>query len=214
MAMVCMVTVFYHFIFLNQMKVSIFYTVFYGIIVHFLITMIFTNSSLFSQFFYVILYSIYALLADVVSAMLPVVLFHENINRVLSGGWVRAVFTLVYLILLGVLIGLTIMIGKQNICLRTKEKLIFIGIALLCVAIEQIDMIAVVRALQQSRGNDFFMLVTIFVFVLFLFMIMLLFIYNLGVEREKIINCWKRICCHIWNHSSTSRFLLRSKSCV
>lgn len=148
------------------------------------------------------------------SAMLPVVLFHENINRVLSGGWVRAVFTLVYLILLGVLIGLTIMIGKQNICLRTKEKLIFIGIALLCVAIEQIDMIAVVRALQQSRGNDFFMLVTIFVFVLFLFMIMLLFIYNLGVEREKIINCWKRICCHIWNHSSTSRFLLRSKSCV
>ena len=171
--------------FLNQMKVSIFYTVFYGIIVHFLITMIFTNSSLFSQFFYVILYSIYALLADVVSAMLPVVLFHENINRVLSGGWVRAVFTLVYLILLGVLIGLTIMIGKQNICLRTKEKLIFIGIALLCVAIEQIDMIAVVRALQQSRGNDFFMLVTIFVFVLFLFMIMLLFIYNLGVEREK-----------------------------
>ncbi len=36
---------------LNQMKVSIFYTVFYGIIVHFLITMIFTNSSLFSQFF-------------------------------------------------------------------------------------------------------------------------------------------------------------------
>ena len=117
--------------------------------------------------------------------MLPVVLFHENINQVLSGGWVRAVFTLVYLILLGVLIGLTIMIGKQNICLRTKEKLIFIGIALLCVAIEQIDMIAVVRALQQSRGNDFFMLVTIFVFVLFLFMIMLLFIYNLGVEREK-----------------------------
>lgn len=74
---------------------------------------------------------------------------------------------------------------KQNICLRTKEKLIFIGIALLCVAIEQIDMIAVVRALQQSRENDFFMLVTIFVFVLFLFMIMLLFIYNLGVEREK-----------------------------
>ena len=171
--------------FLNQMKVSIFYTVFYGIIVHFLITMIFTNSSLFSQFFYVILYSTYALLADVVSAMLPVVLFHENINRVLSGGWIRAVFTLVYLILLGVLIGLTIMIGKQNICLRTKEKLIFIGIALLCVAIEQIDMIAVVRALQQSRGNDFFMLVTIFVFVLFLFMSMLLFIYNLGVEREK-----------------------------
>lgn len=92
---------------------------------------------------------------------------------------------MVYLILLGVLIGLTIMIGKQNICLRTKEKLIFIGIALLCVAIEQIDMIAVVRALQQSRGNDFFMLVTIFVFVLFLFMIMLLFIYNLGVERKK-----------------------------
>lgn len=36
--------------FLNQMKVSIFYTVFYGIIVHFLITMIFTSSSLFSQF--------------------------------------------------------------------------------------------------------------------------------------------------------------------
>lgn len=71
---------------LNQMKVSIFYTVFYGIIVHFLITMIFTNSSLFSQFFYVILYSTYALLADVVSAMLPVVLFHENINQVLSGG--------------------------------------------------------------------------------------------------------------------------------
>ena len=167
------------------MKVSIFYTVFYGIIVHFLITMIFTNSSLFSQFFYVILYSTYALLADVVSAMLPVVLFHENINQVLSGGGIRAVFTLVYLILLGVLIGLTIMIGKQNICLRTKEKLIFIGIALLCVAIEQIDMIAVVRALQQSRGNDFFMLVTIFVFVLFLFMSMLLFIYNLGVEREK-----------------------------
>ena len=168
------------------MKVSIFYTVFYGIIVHFLITMIFTNSSLFSQFFYVILYSIYALLADVVSAMLPVVLFSTKISiAVLSGGLVRAVFTLVYLILLGVLIGLTIMIGKQNICLRTKEKLIFIGIALLCVAIEQIDMIAVVRALQQSRGNDFFMLVTIFVFVLFLFMIMLLFIYNLGVEREK-----------------------------
>ena len=104
------------------MKVSIFYTVFYGIIVHFLITMIFTNSSLFSQFFYVILYSIYALLADVVSAMLPVVLFHENINRVLSGGWVRAVFTLVYLILLGVLIGLTIMIGKQNNLPADKGK--------------------------------------------------------------------------------------------
>lgn len=74
---------------------------------------------------------------------------------------------------------------KTKYLLQTKEKLIFIGIALLCVAIEQIDMIAVVRALQQSRDNDFFMLVTIFVFVLFLFMIMLLFIYNLGVEREK-----------------------------
>lgn len=72
------------------------------------------------------------------------------IGRLGSGG-----FTLVYLILLGVLIGLTIMIGKQNICLRTKEKLIFIGIALLCVAIEQIDMIAVVRALQQSRETIF-----------------------------------------------------------
>ena len=38
--------------FLNQMKVSIFYTVFYGIIVHFLITMIFTNSSLWNPAFY------------------------------------------------------------------------------------------------------------------------------------------------------------------
>lgn len=170
---------------LNQRQMSTVVTVFYALVLHFVITCVFTKASLFLQFFYVILYSTYALLADVVSAMLPVVLFHENINQVLSGGWVRAVFTLVYLILLGVLIGLTIMIGKQNICLRTKEKLIFIGIALLCVAIEQIDMIAVVRALQQSRGNDFFMLVTIFVFVLFLFMIMLLFIYNLGVEREK-----------------------------
>lgn len=170
---------------LNQRQMSTVVTVFYALVLHFVITRVFTKSPLFLQFFYVILYSTYALLADVVSAMLPVVLFHENINQVLSGGWVRAVFTLVYLILLGVLIGLTIMIGKQNICLRTKEKLIFIGIALLCVAIEQIDMIAVVRALQQSRGNDFFMLVTIFVFVLFLFMIMLLFIYNLGVEREK-----------------------------
>ena len=170
---------------LNQRQMSTVVTVFYALVLHFVITCVFTKASLFLQFFYVILYSTYALLADVVSAMLPVVLFHENINQVLSGGWVRAVFTLVYLILLGVLIGLTIMIGKQNICLRTKEKLIFIGIALLCVAIEQIDMIAVVRALQQSRENDFFMLVTIFVFVLFLFMIMLLFIYNLGVEREK-----------------------------
>lgn len=170
---------------LNQRQMSTVVTVFYALVLHFVITCVFTKSPLFLQFFYVILYSTYALLADVVSAMLPVVLFHENINQVLSGGGIRAVFTLVYLILLGVLIGLTIMIGKQNICLRTKEKLIFIGIALLCVTIEQIDMIAVVRALQQSRGNDFFMLVTIFVFVLFLFMIMLLFIYNLGVEREK-----------------------------
>ena len=88
--------------FLNQMKVSIFYTVFYGIIVHFLITMIFTNSSLFSQFFYVILYSIYALLADVVSAMLPVVLFHENINRVLSevaGSWTFIISMILFLVL-------------------------------------------------------------------------------------------------------------------
>ena len=54
--------------------------------------------------------------------MLPVVLFHENINRVLSGGWVRAVFTLVYLILLGVLIGLTIMIGKQKYLPADKGK--------------------------------------------------------------------------------------------
>ena len=170
---------------LNQRQMSTVVTVFYALVLHFVITCVFTKSPLFLQFFYVILYSTYALLADVVSAMLPVVLFHENINQVLSGGGIRAVFTLVYLILLGVLIGLTIMIGKQNICLRTKEKLIFIGIALLCVAIEQIDMIAVVRALQQSRDNDFFMLVTIFVFVLFLFMIMLLFIYNLGVEIEE-----------------------------
>lgn len=214
MAMVCMVTVFYHFIFFkSDESINILYCVLRYNSAFFNYNDFYKFFSFFTVF-YVILYSIYALLADVVSAMLPVVLFHENINRVLSGGWVRAVFTLVYLILLGLLIGLTIMIGKQNICLQTKEKLIFIGIALLCVAIEQIDMIAVVRALQQSRDNDFFMLVTIFVFVLFLFMIMLLFIYNLGVEREKIINCWKRICCHIWNHSSTSRFLLRSKSCV
>lgn len=121
---------------------------------------------------------------------------------------------MVYLILLGVLIGLTIMIGKQNICLRTKEKLIFIGIALLCVAIEQIDMIAVVRALQQSRGNDFFMLVTILSLCYSCFMIMLLFIYNLGVEREKNNKLLEENLLSHMEHSSTSRFLLRSKSCV
>lgn len=80
---------------LNQRQMSTVVTVFYALVLHFVITCVFTKSPLFLQFFYVILYSIYALLADVVSAMLPVVLFHENINQVLSGGWVRAVFTLV-----------------------------------------------------------------------------------------------------------------------
>lgn len=139
---------------LNQMKVSIFYTVFYGIIVHFLITMIFTNSSLFHSFLCYIVFDLCVTcrcsVCNASSGSFSRKYQSRFIGRLGSGG-----FTLVYLILLGVLIGLTIMIGKQNICLRTKEKLIFIGIALLCVAIEQIDMIAVVRALQQSRITIF-----------------------------------------------------------
>lgn len=170
---------------LNQMQMSTIVTVFYGIMGHFLIAMIFTKSSRFLQFFYVILYSTYMMLTDTISAMLPVILFHKHIDQVLSGNWVRAVFTLVYLILLGLLIEMTIKLEPKNMLLQTKEKLIFIGIALLCVAIEQMDMIAVVRALQQSRENDFVTFVVIFAFVLLLFMIMLFFIYSLGVEKEK-----------------------------
>ena len=71
---------------LNQRQMSTVVTVFYALVLHFVITCVFTKAPLFLQFFYVILYSTYALLADVVSAMLPVVLFHENINQVLSGG--------------------------------------------------------------------------------------------------------------------------------
>lgn len=185
MAMVCMVTVFYHFIFFkSDESINILYCVLrYN-------SAFFNYNDFYKFFSFFTVFLCYIVFDLCVTCRCSVCnassgSFSRKYQSRFIGGWVRAVFTLVYLILLGVLIGLTIMIGKQNICLRTKEKLIFIGIALLCVAIEQIDMIAVVRALQQSRDNDFFMLVTIFVFVLFLFMIMLLFIYNLGVEREK-----------------------------
>ena len=123
MAMVCMVTVFYHFIFFkSDESINILYCVLRYHSAFFNYNDFYKFFSFFTVF-YVILYSTYALLADVVSAMLPVVLFHENINQVLSGGGIRAVFTLVYLILLGVLIGLTAIPGKRffhacdNFCL-------------------------------------------------------------------------------------------------
>lgn len=170
---------------LNQLNTSTLITVSLGLFVHFVIVSLFFSANTFSRLFWVILYTVFAIISDSLAVVIPVYIFHIDINHLLSSGLLRIIFTLVYILLLTIFILITLTLDNKTFCLNTPERLVFIGIAIAFFVIEQIILIALIDSSQIESIDHFSMLTLIFFLVFFLFFSMIFYVYNLGTAKEK-----------------------------
>lgn len=170
---------------LNQFHFSTLFTVVFVLVLHYIYVTIFFSSSNANKLFWTTLYSVFALIADSLTVLIPVKLFSFNIEAILLHGELRVPYTLVYISILTILILIALFFGNTNFKLSIYEQIVFFFITFMSIIIEQIVLIVLIRSCTEESSQSPTLLLLIFFLVFFLFLSMIFFVYLLGKEKEK-----------------------------
>ncbi len=169
----------------NHNNIGTFYLVIGILFSHIIYSLIFFEDNIFSKFTWPVVYSILAIIADSTSLFIPIYILHYPKEEVLSlPGIVRVIFTLLYILMLSAFVFTLISIEIKNICLSGLQKIIIVTISLICIMIEQMNLIAIIN-LATNTGLSISINISIFFLVFFLYFCLMFYIYNLGMEKEK-----------------------------
>lgn len=179
----------------NKLQVSsiIILLLFLGI--HFLYGCFFFKNKTATILFFSVLYTIGTIFSDALTTIIPTSFFHIDLASILQTGALRIPFTLIYIAILLLYTVILLCFNNQTFSLPLKERLIFILLSIVCIAILQGILIRQLTEASTSLQKDSF-LSSIFFLVLILFVAFVLYIYNLGVilkqnqllSEENIIN--------------------------
>lgn len=169
----------------NYHNISALFLVIGILILHIIYSFVFFEDNLFSKITWSVIYSVLAIIADSISLVIPIYLLHYPKEEVLSlPGIVRVIFTLLYILILSAFIITLIFIGIKTIRLSRLQILFALIISIICIMVEQMDLIAVIN-LTVSHRASISMSISIFFLVFFLYFCLMFYIYNLGMEKEK-----------------------------
>ncbi|MGN0151907.1 MAG: sensor histidine kinase [Wujia sp.] len=170
----------------NTLKISTLYTVVFIFLYHLIFVFIFFSDELFPKLLWTIIYSAYTMISDFLSAIIPIYVLNYASQDVLkTGGVIRIIFTLLYILILTLLILLTLSLDKKTFQLSKAERLIFSIISILCIVIEQLVLISVIYTYQNSADKNLYIQICVFILVFFLFFSLIFYVYKLGIEKDK-----------------------------
>lgn len=169
----------------NHNNIGTFSLVLGILILHIIYSFIFFKDSIFSKITWSVIYSVLAIIADSISAVVPIYLLHYPKEEVLSlPGIVRVIFTFLYILILSIFIFTLVFIGIKTIYLSKLQITFFLIISITCIMIEQMDLIAIINS-ADNQGAPVSINISIFFLVFFLYFCLMFYIYNLGIEKEK-----------------------------
>lgn len=169
----------------NHHNVSTFSLVAGILIAHIIYSIVFFEDSMFLKFFWSVIYSALAIIADSAALIFPIYILHYPKEAVLSlPGIVRMIFTLLYILILSAMIFTVMCISRQTLRLSRLQKLIALIISITCIAIEQMNLISIIN-LSSHNEQSVSINISIFFLVFFLYFCLMFYIYNLGIEKEK-----------------------------
>lgn len=181
----CQVALLYAF---NHFGASTLFTISFFDIVRFLFTIYFFYSPLFSCLFWIIIYTILCMLADMMTILLPTVLANVNVNTILLGGAFRIPITFAYICLLSLFIFLIILLTDRKLFFSLHQKLAFSVLSIISMVVAQYIFAVTLKATTKEATREIANSLGIicFLFVI-LFVSLLVFVYQLGVAKQKNI---------------------------
>lgn len=169
----------------NRYNMSSILTVFLMLAFHMIFVCLFFSDNTFSKLLWSMLYSVFAVIADSTAAIVPIFALHYTKADILHiPSIVRVVFTSLYILILSVLCLVAISLNNKRIRLSTIQKAVFLVISVICVLIEQIDLLSIVNA-SNNEDQTVNAQIDIFFLIFCLYFCLLFYVYHLGIEKEK-----------------------------
>lgn len=153
--------------------------------IHFLYGFLFFENKPITLLFWSVLYAVGTILADAVTTIVPTAFWDIDLSALLPNGMLRIPFTLIYISILFLFTLILLCINNQTFRLPFREKIAFILLSLLCIAILQAILIRQLTGYAPDQGNNNRFLSVIFFLVLFLFFAFVLYVYTLGTTQEQ-----------------------------
>lgn len=152
--------------------------------IHYIYTCIFFYKAV-VNIFGVVIFSAITILADALTTIIPTKIFNIDITSILSGGYLRIPFTLIYVLILTILTYIVLCFSTKMFNLTLFEKIVFILLSIICLVIEEFIVVSQTEAyfFYSTRYNN--LLYIIFFFVMCIFISLSIYIYTLGRMREK-----------------------------
>lgn len=161
------------------------------ILFHYIYVEIFFSTSHIVKFFWVVIFAMTSIFAEALTTIISTQIFHIELSKELVGGTLRIPFTLLYMLLITVFIIILLCFSSRTFKLNFIEKISFIFISLLCIVIENLIVVT-----QTIKYKNHIRLLTntiyiVFFLVLALFVALTVYVYQLGIQREKILQLSK-----------------------
>ena len=170
---------------LKKFSCSTIFILLFFIGIHFIYGFLFFENKPITLLFWSVLYAIGTILADAVTTIVPTAFLDIDLSALLPNGMLRIPFTLIYISILFLFTLILLCINNQTFRLPFREKLAFILLSLLCIAILQAILIRQLTGYAPDQGNNDRFLSVIFFLVLFLFFAFVLYVYTLGTTQEQ-----------------------------
>ena len=170
---------------LKKFSCSTIFILLFFIGIHFIYGFLFFENKPITLLFWSVLYAIGTILADAVTTIVPTAFLDIDLSALLPNGMLRIPFTLIYISILFLFTLILLCINNQTFRLPFREKLAFILLSLLCIAILQAILIRQLTGYAPDQGNNNRFLSVIFFLVLFLFFALVLYVYTLGTTQEQ-----------------------------
>ena len=170
---------------LKKFSCSTIFILLFFIGIHFLYGFLFFENKPITLLFWSVLYAVGTILADAVTTIVPTAFWDIDLSALLPNGMLRIPFTLIYISILFLFTLILLCINNQTFRLPFREKLAFILLSLLCIAILQAILIRQLTGYAPDQGNNNRFLSVIFFLVLFLFFAFVLYVYTLGTTQEQ-----------------------------
>ncbi len=169
---------------LNFCKASTLYTTLLCFGSTVLYALLFYNGNTIYKIFLSVLYTIFCLVADEITLLLPTIVLKQSLSSVLAGGFLRFPCTLLYITFTICFTYSAIHLTNRKIFLNSIEKIIFIAISIFYICMSEV-ILTITLSFYMSYGNTHTAKALSALCILFVlsFLILLFYVYRLGISR-------------------------------
>ena len=169
---------------LNFCGVSTLIMIFVTPLLGFIYICLFYKNSIFYNFFLSMIYSIFLLLSDAATALIPSYFLNIELTQLLYSGNLRIPFTLIYISIVALFVITFLLFNPHVFVMGVLEKISYFTISIICITLEEIIMIILLKSPSSFKFQTN-LLLYVFGLSLFLFIFMTIYFYRLGKEKGK-----------------------------